>query len=323
MILVTGGAGYVGSHVARTLQGAGFETLILDNMELGNRFAVKDSPFAALDLRHTEKLLQLFRRHKFEAVLHFASYSLVGESVAEPLKYYSNNLESALSLLSCMRKTGVTKLVFSSSAGVYGVPEKFPVTEDQPMNPCNPYGWCKLCIEKMIEGCARAWGLNAVSLRYFSAAGALPEAGLGEWHNPETHLIPNILRRFIGGSTEVHIFGNDYDTEDGTCVRDYVHVMDLARGHLAALEKMPDGGAALAFNLGSGQPFSNLEIARKCAEVVGVKVDPAFKDRRPGDPPVLCASSALAEKELGWAPEESDLDSMIGSAYEFLQTMQA
>jgi UDP-glucose 4-epimerase len=320
MILITGGAGYVGSHVNRALRDAGHETLILDSMELGNRFALQDTPLAAFDLRNTEKLEQLFRRYEFEAVFHFAAYSLVGESVADPLKYYANNLKGAMNLLSCMKRRGVNKLVFSSSAGVYGIPASFPVTEDAPTNPCNPYGWTKLLIEKMIEDCANAWGLSAVSLRYFSAAGANHEAGLGEWHNPETHLIPSILRRILAGEREVAIFGGDYDTVDGTCVRDYVHVTDLAAGHLAALEKMPAEGETAAFNLGSGSPYSNLEIVKACASVTGEEIKPVISDRRPGDPPVLYASNDLAGEKLGWTPVSSGLDELIGSAFEFLRT---
>jgi UDP-glucose 4-epimerase len=277
---------------------------------------------AKLDLCNVNKLGELFKRYEFEAVFHFAGYSLVGESVANPLKYYSNNLQGAISLMSCMERTGVKKLVFSSSAAVYGVPTELPVTEESALTPCNPYGWTKLAIEKMIEGCARAWGLSAVSLRYFSAAGAQPDVGLGEWHNPETHLIPSILRRILEGEKEVRIFGDDYPTEDGTCVRDYVHVRDLASGHLAALEKMPGEGETAAYNLSSGKPYSNLDVARKCAEVTGKDVKPVIGDRRPGDPPVLYASAALAGKELGWKPEHSGLHEIIESAFSFLQKMR-
>lgn len=301
-ILVAGGAGYIGSHMTALLAEHGYDVVVADNLCTGHAPAVQGSRLWVGDLRDGAFLDRLFREERIDGVINFAAYSLVGESMQDPLKYYENNVSGAMSLLCAMRDHGVDKLVFSSSAAVYGEPEKQPVEETDRTAPTNPYGAGKLAIEEMLHWCQRAYGIRYTALRYFNAAGANPGIGIGEDHNPETHLIPLVLKTALGQRKRIGIFGDDYPTADGTCVRDYVHVQDLVQAHLLALEYLDGGGKSDAFNLGNGDGYSVREILNTARCVTGREIPSVVEPRRMGDPSVLIASSEKARRVLGWKP---------------------
>ncbi|MGI6609577.1 MAG: UDP-glucose 4-epimerase GalE [Limnochordia bacterium] len=315
-ILVTGGAGYVGSHVVRDLMAAGHEPVVLDNLSKGHLEAVPPGvSLVKADLADKETLSEVFRRYQPQAVMHFAGSSLVGESMREPELYFRNNLSNGLQLLACMVQHDVDKMVFSSSAAVYGEPETVPITEEHPKRPTNPYGESKLFFEAMLARFEKAYGLRSICLRYFNAAGAHPSGEIGEDHTPETHLIPIILQTALGKREELAIFGTDYPTDDGTCVRDYVHVCDLSAAHLLALQALATGAPSNAFNLGNGQGFSVREILSVAETVVGRPIATRIAERRPGDPAILVASAEKAQQELGWRPSRADIRDIVESAW--------
>ena len=314
-ILVAGGAGYIGSHMTALLVEKGFQVVVADNLSTGHRQAVKGG--AALrvgDVRDAAFLDRVFSEFSIDAVVNFAAFSLVGESVTDPLKYYGNNVGGAVSMLTAMKDHGVDKIVFSSTAATYGEPEKQPIEETDRTDPTNPYGGSKLAIEGLLKWCDRAYGIRYAALRYFNAAGANGEADIGEDHHPETHLIPIVLQCALGKRERVGIYGDDYPTPDGTCVRDYIHVRDLAAAHLLALEYLDRGGASGAFNLGSGDGFSVKEIIDTARQVTGRPIPAVTEPRRAGDPSVLIASNAKAREVLGWAPERG-LETIIADAW--------
>lgn len=313
-ILVCGGAGYIGAHAAKQLHEQGHRVTVLDNFSTGHRAAVRWGELIEGNLLDTALLQSAFAAHRFDAVMHFAALSLVGESVREPYVYYRNNVAGTLNLLEAMHKAGVERLVFSSTAAVYGPGHASAIDESQPLAPINPYGASKAMVERMLSDAAIAYGLRSVSLRYFNAAGADPSGEIGESHMPETHLIPNVLTAAVA-DTPMRIFGVDYPTRDGTCVRDYVHVNDLAQAHLRALDYMSAHQGAHAFNLGSGNGFSVLEVIDVARRIAGRTVDCEHAPRRAGDPPILVASGEAARHMLGWEPEFTDLDSIIGTAW--------
>ncbi len=314
-ILVAGGAGYIGSHMTALLVEKGFQVVVADNLSTGHRQAVKGG--AALrvgDVRDAAFLDRVFSEFAIDAVVNFAAFSLVGESVTDPLKYYGNNVGGAVSMLTAMKDHGVDKIVFSSTAATYGEPEKQPIEETDRTDPTNPYGGSKLAIEGLLKWCDRAYGIRYAALRYFNAAGANGEADIGEDHHPETHLIPIVLQCALGKRERVGIYGDDYPTPDGTCVRDYIHVRDLAAAHLLALEYLDRGGQSGAFNLGSGDGFSVKEIIDTARQVTGKPIPAVTEPRRAGDPSVLIASNAKAREVLGWAPERG-LETIIADAW--------
>lgn len=313
-ILVCGGAGYVGAHTASVLAGQGHRITVLDNLSTGHRAAVRWGRLVEADLLDKAALQAAFAE-PVDAVMHFCARSLVGESVAEPYAYYRNNVAGTLNLLETMREHGVDRLVFSSTAAVYGVPETDPIDEAHPTRPINPYGASKLMVEDILRDAANAYGVRSVALRYFNAAGAAPEWGIGEAHDPETHLIPNVLKAARGDGPPLRVFGNDYPTRDGTCVRDYVHVLDLADAHARALSWMDANPGAHAFNLGNGAGFSVLEVIESARRVTGATIAYTIAPRRAGDPPTLVASSRKARTQLGWAPRHTALDAIIASAW--------
>jgi UDP-glucose 4-epimerase len=313
-ILVCGGAGYVGSHAALVLAQRGHQVTVLDNLFTGHRKAVRWGPLIEADLLCPETLDAAFR-HSVDAVMHFCARSLVGESVNDPYAYYQNNVSGTLNLLEAMRRHGVNRLVFSSTAAIYGNPETERIDEDHPKRPINPYGASKWMVEQILQHAAAAYGMHSVSLRYFNAAGAAAEAGIGESHSPETHLIPNVLRSALGTGPALKVFGNDYPTPDGTCVRDYVHVLDLADAHVRALDYMEEHPGAHAFNLGNGAGFSVLEVIEVARRITGASIGFDQAPRRAGDPAVLVAHSARARGGLGWSPHHAALDDIIGSAW--------
>ena len=313
-VLVTGGAGYIGSVVAAELLSDGHEVVVYDNLSRGHSAAVPaGATFIQGDLHERHLLRDALLRHDTEAVMHFAALSLVGESVADPLTYFRNNVAGTMQLLRAMRETGVSRLIFSSTAAVYGQPDTAPITEDAALRPINPYGESKLMVETMLRRCDAAYGLRSVSLRYFNAAGAAD--GLGEDHSPETHLIPSVLAVAVGRADAVQIFGTDYETVDGTAVRDYIHVSDLARAHILALEVTRERSAV--YNLGNGVGFSVRQVIDAARKVTGRIIREVEAERRPGDPAVLVAGSERVRLELGWSPRFSDIESIIQSAWEW------
>ena len=301
-ILVCGGAGYIGSHMCKQLAQAGCLPVTFDNLSTGHRWAVQWGPLVEGDLLDTHALRDAFSRWPFAAVMHFAALSQVGQSMAEPERYFRNNVTGTLNLLEAMQAAGVQALVFSSTAAVYGNPASTPISEDQVQQPINPYGWSKLMAERMIGEQCRAHGLSAACLRYFNAAGADPDGQTGEAHDPETHLIPNVLRAATTPDGEVTVFGNDYPTSDGTCVRDYVHVDDLCRAHLLALEHARRAGGFHVFNLGSGQGYAVAEVLAQARALCNGRPAARYAPRRAGDPAVLVASARRAQQVLGWQP---------------------
>lgn len=315
-VLVLGGAGYIGSHTVYALINQGYDVVIADNLETGYRSALhKEAKFYQGDIRNREFVDEVFEKEDIEAVIHFAANSLVGESMSNPLKYYDNNLCGTKVLLDSMVAHGVDKIVFSSTAATYGEPKRVPIEETDPTEPANPYGETKLSMEKMFKWTGKAHGLTYVSLRYFNACGAHESGDIGEAHNPETHLIPLILQVPLGKREEVQIYGDDYDTPDGTCIRDYIHVMDLAQAHILAVEYLKKGNVSDIFNLGNGMGFSVKEVIEAAREVTGHPIPAKVAPRRAGDPARLIASSEKAKKVLGWKPQYADLKTIISSAW--------
>ncbi len=318
-ILVTGGAGYIGSHTVKALQRQGRDVVVLDNLYKGHRQAVKDAPLHVGDLGDPAFIADVFGQYSVDAVVHFAALSLVGESVQRPDLYFRNNTAYAMNLLDAMVKHKVDKLVFSSTAAVYGEPHSVPIDEDHPKAPTNPYGESKLFVEHILRRYDTAFGIRSVSLRYFNAAGADPSGEIGEDHQPETHLIPIILQTLLGKREHIEIFGTDYSTPDGTCIRDYIHVNDLSDAHILALDALAAGGSTTAYNLGCGQGFSVREVIRTVEKVTGRTVPVVESPRRPGDPAVLVASSERIKRDLQWNPQYENLETLIASAWQWHQ----
>jgi UDP-glucose 4-epimerase len=314
-ILVCGGAGYIGSHMVAALLEKGEEVVILDNLQKGHRDAVLGGKLYEGDLRDRAILDKVFTENNIDAVIDFAADSLVGESVTEPLKYFENNVGGTLSLLRAMRDYGVKNIVFSSTAATYGEPESIPILEEDKTFPTNPYGESKLAVEKILKWCDNAYGIKFTALRYFNAAGAHESGKIGEDHSPESHLIPLILQTALGQREKIMIFGDDYKTEDGTCIRDYIHVMDLASAHLLAVDRLRKGGESRIYNLGNGTGFSVKEVIEVARKVTGREIKAEIAPRRAGDPAVLIASSKKAVEELGWKPRFNSLETIIQTAW--------
>ena len=315
-VLVAGGAGYIGSHCVRQLLAAGHEPVVLDNFVYGHRPAVPAGvKLHDVSLADAAALDRVFATERIDVVMHFAAYAYVGESVTDPLKYYQNNFAATLTLLEAMLKHGVKKFVFSSTCATYGVPQKMPMTEDLPQAPINPYGQTKLDVENMLKAFAHAYGLSFAAFRYFNAAGAAEDGLIGEDHNPETHLIPLAIWAAMGTGKPLQVFGTDYPTPDGTCLRDYVHVDDLSRAHIAVFDKLATPGTQLFYNLGTGKPTSVLEVIKAVEKVSGLKVPVTFAPRRAGDPPALYADSSKAQRELNWTPKFQTIDPIIATAW--------
>ncbi|HEV7317785.1 MAG TPA: UDP-glucose 4-epimerase GalE [Ensifer sp.] len=314
VVLVTGGAGFIGSHTCKRLAQQGIVPVVYDNLSTGHRANVKWGPLVEGEIEDAECLAEAIRTVSPECLIHFAASAYVGESVEDPGKYYRNNVAGSISLLEACRATGVGRIVFSSSCATYGVPPRLPITEDTVQEPINPYGRTKLMIELMLADYARAYGMRSVALRYFNAAGADPEGQLTEQHDPETHLIPRALMAAAGRIDRLDIFGDDYATPDGTCIRDYIHVTDLADAHVAAVNYLSDGGEALHANLGSGHGTSIREVLSAIDRVTGQTVPVQMLPRRPGDPPVLFADTNWARQKLGFRPVLSDIDTIIATA---------
>lgn len=315
-VLVTGGAGYIGSVTAHLLKRRGFGVVIVDDLSRGHEHNVRGLPFHKLELAQTGELTGLLRGEHIDAVIHFAAHSMVGESTQKPERYFLNNAGGSASLLCAMSEAGVRRLVFSSTAAVYGTPKVSPIPEDAPFAPVNPYGESKVLVEKMLRWMDECRGLRSIALRYFNACGSDPESGLGEEHDPETHLIPLMLRAVVTGNP-MTIFGDDYETPDGTCIRDYIHVTDLAEAHVVAIEKLLAGGGSNAFNVGTGSGRSVLEVMRAVEEVTGEKVPHSIGPRRAGDPPVLVANSDKLKRTLGWKPRFTELKNIVATAWQF------
>ena len=322
-VLVTGGAGYIGSHACEALARGGYEPVAYDNLSKGFRALVKFGPFEEGDIRDQGRLLQVMRAYKPVAVMHFAALSSVGESVQEPALYYDNNVAGAISLLGAMRECGVGRLVFSSTAAVYGLPERQPITEAAANAPINPYGSTKLMIEQVLRDYDKAYGLRSVSLRYFNACGAHPTAGIGEMHDPETHLIPRALMAVQGRIPQLDLMGDDYPTADGTAVRDYIHVCDLADAHLAALKYLEGGGDTVSLNLGTGAGFSVKQIVDAVGRATGRPAPVRVAPRRAGDPPELVADPSLARQVLGFEARWTDIDAIIASAWRWAEAQHS
>jgi UDP-glucose 4-epimerase len=316
-ILVTGGAGYIGSHTVRLLVGQGRKVVVLDNLVFGHDQAIIDPEVDLVvgDVGDQELVRGLFARYPFAAVIHFAAYAYVGESVTNPLKYYQNNTAEPIKLLQVMQEFGCKVFVFSSTCATYGVPDKLPITETNQQNPINPYGQSKLMVEKILADCDTAWGLRSACLRYFNASGCSKDGQIGEDHDPETHLIPRVLMALTGEIDHIEVFGTDYDTPDGTCIRDYIHVEDLADAHARALDHLAAGGASVRCNLGTGVGVSVKEIIAAVEEITGRTVPVKYGPRRAGDPPSLVADPALAKELLGWVASRRDIREMVGPAW--------
>lgn len=313
--LVCGGAGYIGSHMVRLLNAHGHEAVVFDNLSTGHADAVGPAKLVIGDILNTTALEALFTSHQFDAVMHFCALSQVGASVSEPYLYYQNNVVGTLNLLQAMRTAEVNKLVFSSTAAVFGNPTTDLIDESHSTQPINPYGASKLMVERILEDAAHAYGLRSVALRYFNAAGADPSGVIGELHEPETHLIPNVLRTALGLDNALQVFGDDYATRDGTCVRDYIHVNDLASAHMKAIDFMDAHEGAHLFNLGNGQGFTVLEVIAAARSVTGVNIPFKYAPRRPGDPPVLVALGEKARVFMGWTPAVTNIVDIIESAW--------
>lgn len=321
-ILVTGGAGYIGSHAVKALIGAGYEVIVLDNLVYGHRELVEEVLKVELivgDISDRPLLDKLFASRNIAAVMHFSAYAYVGESVTDPAKYYRNNVIGTITLLEAMIASSIKQFVFSSTCATYGVPHTVPITEDHPQNPINPYGATKLMVERILQDFDVAYGLKSVYFRYFNAAGADPTGLLGEDHNPETHLLPLVLMAALGKRDSVAIFGTDYPTPDGTCIRDYIHVTDLADAHILGLEYLLNGGDTSVFNLGNGQGFSVKEAIDTAKIVTGREIKVVMSDRRPGDPPILVGSSDKARNILGWEPKYPALKEILTHAWKWHQ----
>jgi UDP-glucose 4-epimerase len=315
-VLVTGGAGYIGSVTAHLLKRRGYGVIVVDDLSRGYEHNVRDLPFHKLNLAETAALTDVLAREKLDAVIHFAAHSMVGESTKKPELYFLNNDGGSASLLSAMIQANVKRLVFSSTAAVYGTPRMVPIPEDLPFDPVNPYGESKVIVEKMLKWLDLCSGLRSIALRYFNACGADPESGLGEEHSPETHLIPLLLRAVASGQP-MTVFGDDYDTPDGTCIRDYVHVTDLAEAHLVAIEKLLAGGTSDVFNVGTGAGQSVLEVMQAVEHVTGRKVPHQIGPRREGDPAILVANSDKLKRTLGWKPKFLQISEIVATAWQF------
>jgi len=315
MILVAGGAGYIGSHINKLLNERGYRTVVFDNLVYGHREFVRWGEFVLGDLSDIEQIRLTFRKYPVKAVMYFAAFAYVGESVEDPQKYYINNVANTLNILRVMREFDVKYFIFSSTCATYGNPVEIPITEDHPQNPINPYGQSKLMVERILSDYSTAYGLKNVALRYFNAAGADPDQEIGEWHDPETHLIPLVLDAAIGRRENIKVFGTDYDTPDKTCIRDYIHVTDLADAHILALEYLLDGGRSDVFNLGNGNGFSVKDVIETAREVTGREIVDVASPRRPGDPAVLVGSSKKTSEVLGWRPAYFELRRIIETAW--------
>lgn len=313
-LLVTGGAGYIGSHAVRLFRERGHEVTVFDNLDFGRRWAVPPESLVVGNLADSEAVDQVFHRRSIDAVVHFAAYTYVGESVADPAKYYRNNTLNAFGLLEACRRHDVKKFVFSSTAAVYGEPERVPIDEDCHRQPINPYGRSKLAVEWMLDDYATAYGFSFAALRYFNASGAHPSGEIGENHDPETHLIPLVLFTALGIRPQIEMFGTDYPTPDGSCIRDYIHVDDLAEAHLAAVEKLGEHDR-WKLNLGTGRGYSVREVIDSCRRISGKPINVIESPRRPGDPPELVAASDLAQSTLGWKPRYTELDAIVETAW--------
>lgn len=316
-VVVTGGAGYIGSHTCKELARSGFTPVSYDNLSTGNRKAVHWGPLVEGDVRDARSLADALAAFKPVAVMHFAASAYVGESVTDPGKYYDNNVGGMISLLQTCHQQSVSTLIFSSSCATYGIPASLPITEETLQRPINPYGRTKLICEHMLNDYAQAYGMRYAALRYFNASGADPEAEIGEWHEPETHLIPRALLAAAGMAGELEVFGNDYPTRDGTCIRDYIHVTDLARAHVLALRFLLQGGEDLQVNLGTERGHSILDVLKAIDRVTGKPVPVSYKPRRAGDPPILVADGAKARARLGFKPELSDIETIVQTAAPF------
>ena len=315
LTLVTGGAGYIGSHTCKALAQAGYTPISYDNLVYGHRWAVRWGPLEVGDINDRARLDAVINQYQPAAVMHFAAYAYVGESVQDPGKYYRNNVAGTLTLLEVMRDHGLDKMIFSSTCATYGVPQSIPIPEDHPQQPINPYGASKLMIERMLADFDTAHGLRSIALRYFNAAGADPEGEIGEAHDPETHLIPLVLDAAAGRRPALTVFGDDYATPDGTCIRDYIHVTDLADAHVRALKVLEQGSNSRAYNLGNGAGFSVREVISAAEAITGRRVPVNIGARRPGDPPRLVGDAARARDELGWSPRYAGLDDILQTAW--------
>lgn len=321
LILITGGAGYIGSHVSRELLDLGYQVIILDNLSTGNIKAIdKRAIFINGDIGNISILNSICSNYKIDAIMHFAANCLVGESVTHPLKYYQNNVAMPLSMLDEMIKHNIKIIIFSSTCATYGIPEKLPINEKTPNNPINPYGKSKLMFEKILQDAAKSHDISYIALRYFNVAGAHESGNIGEDHEPETHLIPNIIKHMQGKLNSIEVFGNDYDTPDGTCIRDYIHIKDLTNAHVLALEYLIKSkeNVTEVFNIGNEKGYSVLEIIKTCEKIAGIPVNMTFRPRRIGDPPILVASADKAKEILKWKPN-NNLENIISSAWKWHQ----
>ncbi len=319
MILIVGGAGYIGSHINKELTKQGYKTVVFDNLSSGKKELVKWGEFFEGDLGNITDIREVFKKYPIEGVLHFAAFKAVGESVIDPQKYYKNNVANTLNLFEVMKENDVKKFIFSSSAATFGNPQYVPIDEKHPQNPINPYGETKLIVEHILRDYNNAYGFRYVSLRYFNACGADLETEAGEWPGSSSNLIPLVLDAAIGRREDIKVFGNDYPTPDGTCVRDYIHVTDLATAHVLALKYLFDGGQSQCFNLGNGRGFSVKEVVDMAKKVTGIDFKVTMADRRPGDPPELVADSKLAQEILKWQPQYQDLEVIVDSAWKWHQ----
>lgn len=316
-ILVIGGAGYIGSHMCKCLAGAGYRPVVLDSLVYGHRDAVRWGPLVEGSIADSKTVGSVLEEYRPEAVMHFAAFTYVGESVTDPARYYRNNVASTIDLLEEMVRRKLSRFIFSSSCAVYGEPEITPMAEDHPQRPISPYGRTKRMVEEILRDFEAAYGLRSVCLRYFNAAGADPDGELGEDHRPETHLIPLVLQTALGRRERIGVFGEDYPTPDGTCIRDYIHVTDLARAHLLALERLLDGAPGDAFNLGNGDGYSVREVIETARRVSGREIPVDILPRRPGDPPALIGTTRKAAETLGWTPQYADLETIVKTAWDW------
>jgi UDP-glucose 4-epimerase len=317
MILIVGGAGYIGSHMNKLLSRNGYGTVVFDNLVYGNRDFVRWGEFVLGDLADTNQIKLCFRKFPIDSVMHFSAFAYVGESVTDPAKYYRNNVLNTINLLDVMREFGVRHFIFSSSCATYGIPREIPITESHHQNPINPYGRSKLMVEEILKDYDKAYGIKHVNLRYFNAAGADPDGDIGERHHPETHLIPLTIYAALGMNKDVRIFGTDYSTEDGTCIRDYIHVMDLADAHIRAMDYLKTTGQSDSFNLGNGGGYSVREIIETVRKASKRDFKVVEAERREGDPPVLIGSSKKATEILGWRPQYADIQTIVETAYKW------